>query len=581
MLLKLPNAKLVFATLVIACFLQSACIIAYSWALASFLGLLFAAKTFSDTLVYLTIFASFFIGEHLVRLIKDWALGKYAYARSQNLRQQLMQKVFDKPQITIRECGSAHLVQMSTSGTEKAQTYIQLMLDKIANIIGIALPLLITVFVCHMVSGIILLVLFACIAFYMNLLGKSAKDQAKREYSSYKSLTNYFADTLRGLTSIQLCAAQEREKNKVFENSENLRKKTVQTLKTATLSGAALDLLSTLGAAAIAMMLGIELLSGGGGLDTAIMELSTTMGLGSFGGFNTQGALTEQAAVAFQSALFVLILSVQYFKPLRNFAANFHACLEGKEALADIMNSCFISNAHDRDDNKVEDAPHNKKERAPHNKDNDEHHANKEHFCLHDITLDLNSHETFVIVGSSGAGKSTLLSCLAGFLPNCGVEVYLDGTHIKDFNAKSWQDKLFYIPQEPYIFHASLRENLCFYSPSAREGDIQKAIEMFGLGDLVNELPCGLDTVLDEGGKNLSAGQAQRIAFARAFLDPSKKIILLDEPTAHLDIETELELKKALLPFFEDKLVIIATHRLHWLENANAHMVLEDGRCIS
>jgi phosphoribosylglycinamide formyltransferase-1 len=114
-----------------------------------------------------------------------------------------------------------------------------------------------------------------------------------------------------------------------------------------------------------------------------------------------------------------------------------------------------------------------------------------------------------------------------------------DERAIDALQHESWRNQVLYIPQDPYIFHATLRENIAFYTPEAEEARILQAVETVGLAGLVEELPDGLDTVIGAGGRGLSGGQAQRIALARAFLDTSRRILVFDEPSAHLDIETE------------------------------------------
>ena len=121
---------------------------------------------------------------------------------------------------------------------------------------------------------------------------------------------------------------------------------------------------------------------------------------------------------------------------------------------------------------------------------------------------------------------------------------------------------------------------MAFYRPSSTDEEILAAMGRVGLGDLLAQLPCGLDTKVGEGGRRLSGGQAQRVALARAFLDSNRRILVFDEPTAHLDVETELALKGPMLELMEGRLVVFATHRMHWLADMDRVAVLEEGRVV-
>jgi len=147
----------------------------------------------------------------------------------------------------------------------------------------------------------------------------------------------------------------------------------------------------------------------------------------------------------------------------------------------------------------------------------------------------------------------------------------------------SWSvgpERICYIPQRPHIFNASLRENIAFYAPDASDEQVLDAAERAGLGALIRQLPQGLDTLCGEGGRGFSGGETHRIALARALVDERRCIWLLDEPTAHLDIQTELALKQQMLPLMEGRLVFIATHRLHWLRDADLILLLEGGELV-
>ena len=180
----------------------------------------------------------------------------------------------------------------------------------------------------------------------------------------------------------------------------------------------------------------------------------------------------------------------------------------------------------------------------------------------------------------SGSGKTTLAQLLAGFTSPSSGEVVVDGIALSTLNFPAWQRQVTYIPQNPHLFNATLHDNVAFYVPGASDAQVEAAIQLAGLDELVAKLPQGLDTVLGQQGRQLSGGQAQRVTLARAFLDTQRKVLIFDEPTAHLDIQTELALKERMLPLMEGKLVYFATHRLHWLENMDQVLVVEDGHIV-
>ena len=202
--------------------------------------------------------------------------------------------------------------------------------------------------------------------------------------------------------------------------------------------------------------------------------------------------------------------------------------------------------------------------------------------ALSALKLQAKGYQRIGIIGASGSGKSTLINLLGGFLtPTAGQgTITVNGQSVTHLNQIAWQQSFFYIPQNPYLFHASLAENIAFYQPNAGLSAIGAAAEKAGLTDWIKTLPDGLATKIGEGARGVSGGQAQRIALARAFLDSSRRILLFDEPTAHLDIETEAELKQTILPVFKDHLVFFATHRLHWINQMDYVLVMDHGRIV-
>jgi len=204
----------------------------------------------------------------------------------------------------------------------------------------------------------------------------------------------------------------------------------------------------------------------------------------------------------------------------------------------------------------------------------------KDAATLKDITFDVHGFQKVGIIGASGSGKSTLINTLGGFLSPQDGQIHVRGTQVPHLDQKAWQRSFVYIPQAPYLFHASLRDNLAFYAPDASEAAVNAAAAKAGLTDWIASLPAGLDTQIGEGARGVSGGQAQRIALARSFLDDSRRVLLFDEPTAHLDIETEVELKQTMMPVFANHLVFFATHRLHWMNEMDYILVMDHGEIV-
>ena len=206
--------------------------------------------------------------------------------------------------------------------------------------------------------------------------------------------------------------------------------------------------------------------------------------------------------------------------------------------------------------------------------------SNANTFALENISATFFGGQRIGIVGASGSGKSTLAHILAGLTDPTSGKIVLNEQRLSTLNTPWWHHRVAYIPQDPHIFHASLRDNVAFYHPEASDADLEQVCSLIGLNSLIEELPEGINTIIGEGGHTLSGGQAQRIAFARAFLNDECSVLIFDEPTAHLDIETELELKEHMLSLMQNKLVFFATHRMHWLSAMDSVVVLDKGKVV-
>lgn len=515
-----------------------------AWALASAVVHLWEGAPLADQGLLVVLFFACFVGGQGVRYVQDAYLDRYAYARIDDLRRKLLQAVFGQGERVVQETGTGSVTALVLEGVDQVETYLRLILPKIVCVVVVPFVVLACVFPVDWVSGLIMLVMYPVIVFYMGLIGATAKAAASLQHEEYQRLSNHFIDSMRGIDTLKLLGRGKSHGARIFEVSERFREATVKTLRIATLSGSVLDLISTLSLAAVAIMLGFRLVDG---------------------------------SIAFFPALFVLVLVPEYFKPIREFASDYHASLDGKNALASIQ-AIIASAAVAEGERAAGDVPAWSEEAVL--ELDGVGFSYPEHEALAGVTFAARGFARIGVIGASGSGKSTLVNLLGGFSAPSAGTVRAAGRTLADLRDPSWQRQVLYIPQDPYLFHATLRENIAFYRPDAGDEDVERAVRVVGLEDLVAELPEGLETLVGEGARALSGGQAQRIALARALLDRSRRILLFDEPTAHLDIETELELKERMLPLMEGRLVFFATHRLHWVHDMDAVLVMEDGRAV-
>lgn len=589
---QLPDARRALAALVAFSLARALLTVGQAASLASAFTNLWGGAPVLDQAPFVIGFLVCFIGRQGVTWGQDSYLEKFSSARADELRDRLLRTLFSRGTELTAQRGTGDLCSLALEGIDQVETYLRLMMPKLTNVIVVPLVLLVWIFPLDWVSGVIALVVFPFIILYMVMLGYTAKNEAARRYREFGVLSNHFVDSLRGLDTLKFFGRSKARGRDVFATSERFREITMKTLRVATLSGAVLDVFATLSLAAIAIMLGFRLVDG---------------------------------SVALFPAMFVLILTPEYFRPVREFAADYHASLDGKNALADVLDVAGLgpepgeceaegvqcveglpaegSNASG-DEGRAAAAllaeggdgskgiPDIRTARFPvsalapwsaasslslEGVGYTYPRASQPSLC--DIAFDVHGCAKVGIVGLSGSGKSTLLRLLAGFAePTCGA-ILADGSPVS-LHAEGWRGQATYIPQDPYIFHATVRENMAFYRPNASDEEIQAAACAMGLREFIDSLPEGLDTLIGEGGRAVSGGQAQRIALSRALLDPARRILLFDEPTAHLDEETEMELKGRMLPPMEGRLVFFATHRLHWMANMDWVLVVEGGRIV-
>ncbi|MBC2371135.1 thiol reductant ABC exporter subunit CydD [Listeria booriae] len=541
-LLKYQGIKPILAMLAVLTVIQGAAIIAMARYLATAITTLFHGDPWGDALFDLGLFAGAYLVRHFLNVWKRKIVYDYAAKTGTLMREQLLSKLFLLgPRFTSAE-GTGKVVTVVMEGVADFRRYLELFLPKLMNMSIIPVMILIYVFIEDRTSGTILILTLPILILFLIMIGLATKKQADRQFETHRVLSNHFVDSLKGLETLKYLGISRSHERNIAKVSTDYRKATMGTLRMAFLSSFALDFFTMLSVATVAVFLGLGLIE---------MTMNLPIALG------------------------ILILAPEYFLPVREVGSDYHATLDGQEA------GCVIQAIIDKDVTEVatdQTLDYDANTRFALQNITVQHQENAP-TSLEAANFSVSGFEKIGIIGATGAGKSTMIDVLSGFLePTNGEFIWNDEERVQLRDA-AWQSQVTYIPQHPYLFHETVRENIRFYAPESDDAAVERAANAAGLRDLVAELDAGYDTLVGEAGRVLSGGQEQRIAIARAFLS-DRRIVLMDEPTAHLDIETEYELKQPMLDLFENRLVFFATHRLHWMLEMDRIIVLDHGAIV-
>lgn len=460
-----------------------------------------------------------------------------------DLQQQTLEHVIRLgPRYTVGE-RSGELVNTLTEGIEALDGYFHNVLPQLFLMMLVPLAILIVVFPLDILSAVVLLVTAPLLPMFMILIGRWAGAVSKSQFETMSYLGAHFLDVMQGLTTLKLFNRSLAQTKTIFRLSDDFRVATMRVLRVAFISSLALELLTTLSVAIIAVEIGLRLL---------------------------------YDRVSFEQAFFVLVLAPEFYQPIRNFGASFHASTNGLSAaqrLFDILDTplttpsatAILPTPQAGIELRLVDVTYTYPERSQ--------------SALNRVTLHIPPRQTTAIVGSSGAGKSTLVALLLRFLePSSGV-IAVNGLPLATLDASAWRQQVAWVSQQPYLFNATLRDNLRLAKPSATLDELQWAAEQADLLGVIAQLPQGWDTLIGERGAHLSGGQAQRVAIARAYLKDAS-LLIWDEATAHLDHETESRLLDSLDRLRQKRTTIMITHHRQTVERADAVIHLEAGHVV-
>ena len=388
------------------------------------------------------------------------------------------------------------------------------------------------------VVALVLLFAAPLIPLFMAIIGWRARAASETQMVEMGGMNAFLLDRLRGLATLRALGAVERTAERLGEAAQSLRRRTMAVLRIAFLSSAVLELFSALGVAMVAVYVGFHLLG--------------TLEFGAWG-----------ARLSLGEGLFVLLLAPAFFEPLRELSTVWHDRAAGEAALQALERlgqpRLSLPGAGQRADEAVATTA----EPMPRGvalsvdvQDLDFSHPGETPLFA-GFALRVAPGERIALTGGSGSGKTALLSLLAGLLPAAQGEIRLGGVPMDELPATALRQRIGWMGQAPHVFAGSVGANVTLGRPAVRAPDVDAAVRFAGLEAVAQAHP---GTALGEGGGGLSGGELVRLALARVAVQSDAGLLLVDEPTAHLDTATAVRVADALLQLAHGKTLIVATH---------------------
>ncbi|MHB8550180.1 MAG: thiol reductant ABC exporter subunit CydD [Acidiferrobacterales bacterium] len=459
-----------------------------------------------------------------------------------DVRRQLMEHLFALGPLRMITEHTGELANTVTDGVEALEAYYARFLPQMSLAALIPLAILAVVFPLDWISGLVLLVTAPMIPLMMIFIGRNAETLNQRQWRRLARLSAHFLDVIQGLTTLKLFNASRREAAVVARLSDDYRKSTMAVLRIAFLSSLALEFLATVSIALVAVLIGFRLLWG---------------------------------ELGFRAGFLILLLAPEFYLPLRTLGTHYHARMDAigaGERIVELLETPAPL--------RVEAAaavPATRRIGIRLNNVRCEYQPGRP--ALDNVSIEFAPGERVALVGPSGAGKTTVVNLLLGFVRSAAGEVLINGLALDRLDPQQWLKHVSWVPQTPRIFYGTVHDNISLGHIGAARDEVCTAARLALAEEFIEALPLGYDTVVGEGGQELSGGQVQRVALARAFFKDAP-VVLLDEPSANLDLESEQNLITGIDRLARDRTMIIIAHRLNTVRRADRIVVLERGRIV-
>jgi len=530
---------------------EAALIVGQAWLIASSTHALFIEQAaFADLMPALWILLGLLLARASASGVRQTVSARASIEVRRSLRWSLLRSIQQTGPVRMGPPGE--LVPAFDEQVEALDGYYRRFVPQRTLATVIPPVLLVFVFFTDWIAGLLLMFSAPLIPFFMALIGMGAEQVARAQFQSMARLGGWFLDRIQGAATLRLFRAEDAARIEVAERTDDLRRQTMRVLRLAFLSSATLEFFSSVAIATVAIYIGLGLIGS--------IEFGPAPGL------------------TLQTGLFALLLAPEFFQPLRALSQGWHDRADARAAVTEARSIMDRPAARPLAETDFNPAPGRAVTVVLNN-------VAFGYFgreaLFESLDLEIGAGQRVGLVGTSGCGKSTLIALLAGFLHPESGRIEINGHPLPRMSAEALRAHVAWLGQRPQLLAGSVAENIRIGAPDATRDRVEQIAESALVKEFADRLPDGLETPVGEGGYGLSGGQIQRIALARALIEP-KPLILLDEPTASLDPAAESEVLEALDRLLQARAstVICATHRPAMVEWTGRRIVMAQGRIV-
>ena len=465
------------------------------------------------------------------------------------LRGDLTGRLFLLGPARLEDRRTGELSSVMTDGLDAIDPWLTSYQPARAMAVLVPILVLVVVLVVDPLSALVLVVTGPVLLLLLAIIGGRTRLLSERRFAELRWLSGFFLELLRGLPTLRMFGRSTEQVDNLRTINTRFSETTMDVLRSAFQTGLVLDWGGAVAMALVAVQVSLRLMAD---------------------------------AIPFDRALAVLIVTPEFFLPLRQLAARYHAGSAGRAAAAGILAlldepspartpvvAPTAMRTPVRPDRPADIRFDGVTVRFP----------GRARAALEDVTLEIAAGRRTAIVGATGAGKTTIARLLLRFVDPDAGSILVGGTPLVDLDPEAWRARVAWVPQAPHLFHGTVADNLRLARPGATSAELAAALKAAQAAAFVSDLPDGPDTPIGEGGIRLSGGERQRLAIARALLRDAP-LLVLDEPTAHLDRDSEAAVAATIERLAGPRTVLVITHRLTLAETADRVAVLDGGRLV-